>query len=95
MDVEMELIICANCGMPFSIPHDKVDNLRVCHNAFYCPSGHQLSFKGKSEAEKLHETLKVRDGTIASLRKTEEDRLAKRRASELKRRKSKTFRKKS
>ena len=95
MEVSMELITCPNCGMPFSMPQDKVGNLRACHNKFYCPNGHLLSFKGKSEAEQLRETLKFRDATITSLQEAEENRLVKRRARDLKRRKPKAVRKKS
>lgn len=58
MDVPMELILCAHCGMPFAMSRDKKERLRKCHNTFYCPDGHAQSFVGKTEEERLREKVK-------------------------------------
>lgn len=59
MEVEMVVILCANCGMPFAITKDKEERLRQCHNTFYCPVGHPQHFSAKTETERLRE--RVRD----------------------------------
>ena len=44
---------CIVCGVRFSIP-DVLDNqLRECHNTFYCPKGHKQFYSGESKTEKL------------------------------------------
>jgi hypothetical protein len=43
MEIEMSLIECAECGMPFGITKDREQRLRKCHNTFFCPAGHRQS----------------------------------------------------
>ena len=57
MDIQMILIQCADCGIPFAITADKDERLRECHNDFYCPMGHVQSYKGKSTVEKLRDEV--------------------------------------
>ena len=59
MDIEMELICCANCGMAFAMTKDKVGRLRQSHNTFYCPSGHPQSFTAQTTEERLR--IRVRE----------------------------------
>ncbi len=57
MDVQMSMVICANCGKPFAITTDLEGRLRECHNTFYCPSGHPQSFLGQTETERLRKKV--------------------------------------
>lgn len=47
------LIECARCFISFGVPDDFERRRRNDHEAFYCPSGHLMSFPGQSEAEAL------------------------------------------
>lgn len=76
MDVPMTLLQCAECGMPFAIPTDRVERLKKCHNTFYCPTqGHPQSFTGKSDADKLRESLDEKQRQLDAVTR-ERDRLA-------------------
>ncbi len=46
---------CIRCGVRFSMPTELDNQLRNCHNTFYCPNGHKQYYPGKSETEKLEE----------------------------------------
>ena len=39
--------------MSFWITDDHYDRLRECHNTFYCPNGHPLSYTGESDRDKI------------------------------------------
>ena len=57
MEIDMKLVLCAQCGMPFAISEDKMSRLRKCHNTFYCPDGHSQSYVEKTEEERLRERV--------------------------------------
>lgn len=48
---------CVKCGMHFGIPADYDARRREDHALFYCPSGHQQCYVGKTEAEKLRDEV--------------------------------------
>lgn len=56
--MELELVECATCYMPFGISKTTEGRLRKCHNAFYCPSGHANYFYGETQEEKLRKQNK-------------------------------------
>jgi len=53
MDVEIHEITCCNCGVSFWVTNKHDDELRRCHNTFYCPNGHANYYKGENDREKL------------------------------------------
>jgi hypothetical protein len=62
MEIEMEMIACANCGVIFAITavHDR--RLRHSHGSFYCPSGHTQNYPQQTEEERLRkELIRARD----------------------------------
>jgi hypothetical protein len=69
MDVEIVLIYCAHCGMPFGITRDRMNRLKYCHNTFWCPSGHGQIFAGKSEEERLKEKVEYAEKQMEWQRK--------------------------
>lgn len=50
---QLEVIYCANCGIPFGITPDYQERRRKDHAGFHCPNGHSNVYKGESEEEKL------------------------------------------
>jgi len=46
---------CCTCGAPVLLTPSQRNVLLNNHNSFYCPSGHSMSFLGKTEAEKERE----------------------------------------
>ena len=75
-DIEISIVQCAHCGIPFGMPTEWEEQLRKCHNTFYCPHGHPQSFRGETEEERLR-------GEVKKLKAAEQKRqadLAKRRA---------------
>lgn len=83
MELEMQIICCAACGIPFALSKDKVGRLRSTHESFYCPVGHSQSFAGKTETERRLESMTARAMTAERLldeekaKRAEEQRLAK------------------
>lgn len=65
MDVSMKVIQCANCHMPFAVPSRFEEDRRNDHESFFCPKGHSQFFPGKSDEERLRETLKQKEREIA------------------------------
>lgn len=59
-EIEMVVIECADCGMPFGIPADRQERLRKCHNSFWCPAGHVNVYNSQTQEEKLREELRKR-----------------------------------
>lgn len=58
LDVILVTETCVNCGVPFAIP-DYMQK-RLIQNqgtSFYCPSGHQQHYTGKTETQRLREQL--------------------------------------
>lgn len=54
--VTLDSISCANCGVVFSLPADRLQRLRESGKDFYCPSGHVNVFR-PSEIEKVKKQL--------------------------------------
>lgn len=42
---------CASCGVVFGLSQNLERNLRETHRNFFCPNGHTLSFRSKTEAD--------------------------------------------
>jgi outer membrane murein-binding lipoprotein Lpp len=59
-------VVCARCAMAFGVPVRFEADRRRDHATFYCPSGHDLIFKGKSDEEKLRDELAERDRRLAA-----------------------------
>lgn len=57
VDVELERLTCADCGMVFAFPAQLITKRRRDHQNFYCPSGHSNYFPGKSDLEQLQQQL--------------------------------------
>lgn len=57
LDVDFESVTCCNCGVPFAAPSYFFERRRQTHEWFYCPSGHQQHFTGKTDAERAKEAL--------------------------------------
>lgn len=55
--IDIEIVMCASCGIPFGITRDLVNRRREDHSDFKCPMGHENVYQGKTEAEKLKEQL--------------------------------------
>jgi|ERR1700677_2767220 len=49
--------ICYSCGMAFAVPEEWLQNRRKDHKSFWCPNGHQQSYQGETEAERLKREL--------------------------------------
>lgn len=56
LNVRLTEIECT-CGTLFAISEQYETELRRTHATFYCPRGHHLSYRGKTEEEKLREQL--------------------------------------
>lgn len=54
--VTLDSISCANCGVVFSLPWDRLQRLRENGKDFYCPSGHVNVFR-PTELEKVKKQL--------------------------------------
>jgi DNA repair exonuclease SbcCD ATPase subunit len=52
----MNVIYCANCGIPFGVTDDKQQRLRDTGDSFYCPNGHSNVYN-KSTISKLREDV--------------------------------------
>lgn len=61
---EFTTVICGRCGIAFGVPLGHEAELRKSGRRFYCPNGHELSFK-PSEAEKLTKKLAVAEQSLA------------------------------
>lgn len=48
----MGSLVCAHCGVQFSMPDHLEDTHRREHSTFYCPNGHSQYFPGKTREEK-------------------------------------------
>lgn len=51
---------CPTCGTTFGVTEQFETNRRDDHRLFYCPAGHPMSFRGKSEVEKERDALRSR-----------------------------------
>jgi hypothetical protein len=58
VDVELQHITCAACGIVFAFPEHLMEQRQRDHREFYCPSGHTNYFPGESDVERLARELK-------------------------------------
>jgi hypothetical protein len=49
---DLQVTKCAECGCYFGVPNGFLNDRQQDKRAFYCPNGHELSYR-QSEAEKL------------------------------------------
>jgi hypothetical protein len=84
-EIEMFVIICSQCSIPFAITNKFDDSLRKSHNTFYCPSGHAQHYPQKTTEEALREKLREKDAEIARCQTRELDRQSKIKAAQQKR----------
>jgi hypothetical protein len=68
--VEVE---CCACAMHFYVPQLWSSERRESHDSFFCPNGHPLTYKAKSEAEKLRDELARRTSQLDQERAARED----------------------
>lgn len=65
--VEMGLIQCCNCGVPFAIPQQlKNEFLDDSTKSFYCPHGHSQHY-GNGEKQRLKNLLLKRENELAQV----------------------------
>ena len=64
MNIEMTVVYCANCHLPFAITDDLRERLLKSHSSFYCPMGHGNHYGGKSDEEKLREQLREKKSLL-------------------------------
>lgn len=58
----VEIISCGECGVPFGLDRDFMQERRKDHRTWYCPNGHSRHYPTENEAEKLRRELAtVRD----------------------------------
>jgi septal ring factor EnvC (AmiA/AmiB activator) len=58
---------CIECGIVFSMPDSiKRERLRD-HKSFYCPNGNGQHYTGKSDLEKLQDTINQKERLITTL----------------------------
>lgn len=57
--IQMAFVTCCHegCSVTFGMPQRMYDDRGKDHAWFYCPNGHRQHFLGKTEEEKLKETL--------------------------------------
>src|SRR6266699_806086 len=60
----MYVMNCCRCGIEFGVPNEWDTKRREDHGSFYCPNGHQQSYQGKTEAEKLAEKLETEKRSV-------------------------------
>ncbi len=65
---------CCTCAMTFAVPSEFQKRRQDDKRAFYCPSGHSMSYLGKSEADKLRDEL-TRERARLDQAKAEAERL--------------------
>jgi len=58
---EWYMVTCSKCHAQFAITNAHDNQLRKCHNTFYCPSGHDQYYPGKTDEEKLRAVIEERD----------------------------------
>jgi len=79
-----ENVTCAACGIEWGMSGMRVTTLRNSHADFYCPNGHILSFKGKTETDILKEKVGQLEAQLKA-RTAERDDLSSQYTKEIKR----------
>lgn len=69
-DYALETMECPNCFIVFALPKRFISERRADHRTFYCPVGHWMNYKDKSEAEQLKEQLEREQQKSALLERT-------------------------
>lgn len=67
IQIEFEVVQCANCGISIVATPDFFRRRRKDHEEFYCVSGHTNYYSAKTEEEKLREQLANKQTTITTL----------------------------
>lgn len=62
----LNVLHCADCGMPFAITEQFERRRREDHRNFYCPSGHVNVYRGKSEEQKAKERADYLERQLAN-----------------------------
>lgn len=52
-NIEIELIECCSCHIPFWVSVELIRSLKKSKDNFYCPNGHSQVFTGISDAQKI------------------------------------------
>lgn len=65
VSVNLTIITCYKCGIPFGIPDYQYNRLINSQEGFFCPNGHEQFFSGKTEAQKLKEQLEQKEKLLA------------------------------
>ena len=58
---------CGNCGMPFGLPKDFMENRIADGQKFWCPNGHKIGW-GDTEEKRLKRDLKWAKDELAAQR---------------------------
>lgn len=66
--VTLNMIYCADCGVPFAITADYDYRRREDHKSFFCPSGHSNVYKGPTDAERLRLQLVEKERLLTAAR---------------------------
>jgi hypothetical protein len=86
-DVSYESVTCCICGVEIFFPASLMNRRRENHTAFWCVNGHEQSFTGKTEAEKLRVELEAqkRRAEMSLAEANEANKLRRRAENKLKR----------
>lgn len=55
--LQIEVVECAVCGLPFGITQHFERQRRADHANFWCPSGHTNHYPGETDEERLRKKL--------------------------------------
>lgn len=67
--VDLFVTDCANCGVVFAMTEEFEERRRDDHRTWYCPNGHPLVFKGKSDADRERERAEAAERELAFARR--------------------------
>jgi len=71
---------CINCGVLFAMSEELYDKRQGDKQSFYCPNGHSMVYRGKTDAQKLKDAeareLALKDQLAAANRDSEATRAA-------------------
>ena len=75
MDLDQEVQTCPECGMRFGAPKHWWNSRREDKRTFYCPNGHQQSYRTsaseqlRQERDRLKQQMAQKDDEISEMRK--------------------------
>lgn len=64
----LTIVECPRCHMDFGATPQFIEDRRNDHKDFFCPAGHEMSYRHKSEAERLRERLRITEGALTHTR---------------------------